>query len=111
MTRLSSYHKASPLSKIITASPSSTPHSLETMTEITIDKDETMVSFDVVSLFTVNKACAYIRTKLEHDPSLTEKTQLVNLGQKSWNDKRFVCAISVGSPLPPPPPFNVDVAL
>ena len=38
-----------------------------------------MVSFDVVSLFLaipVDKTCAYIRTKLEHDTSLTERTQL-----------------------------------
>ena len=49
------------------------------MTDITIDEDETMISFDVVSLFTaipVDKACAYIRTKLEHDTSLIERTQL-----------------------------------
>ena len=42
------------------------------MTDVTIDEDETMISFDVVSPFTaipVDKACAYIRTKLEHDTS------------------------------------------
>ena len=49
------------------------------MTDITIEEYETMVSFDVASLFTaipVDKACAYIRTKLEHDISLFERTQL-----------------------------------
>ena len=49
------------------------------MTDITIDADKTMVSLDVVSLFTaipVNKACTYIRTKLEHDTSLANRTQL-----------------------------------
>ena len=49
------------------------------MTDITIDADETMVSFDVVSLFTaipVDKVCTYIRTKLEHDTSLANRTQL-----------------------------------
>ena len=49
------------------------------MTDITIDEDEAMISFDVVSLFTaipVDKTCAYIRTKLEHDTSLADRTQL-----------------------------------
>ena len=49
------------------------------MTDVTIDEDETVISFDVVSLFTaipVDKACGYIRTKLEHDTSLIERTQL-----------------------------------
>ena len=38
-----------------------------------------MVSFDVVSLFTaipVDKACAYIKTKLINDNSLPDRTQL-----------------------------------
>ncbi len=46
---------------------------------ITIDDDESMISFDVVSLFTaipVDKACRYIRTKLENDPTLPDRTQL-----------------------------------
>ncbi len=45
---------------------------------ITID-DESMISFHVVSLFTaipVDKACRYIRTKLENDPTLPDRTQL-----------------------------------
>ena len=49
------------------------------ISDITIDEDEIMVSFDVVALFTaipVDKACAHIRTKLEHDTSLAERTQL-----------------------------------
>ena len=49
------------------------------MTDIIIDEDETMISFDVVSLFTVtpvDKACAYIRTMLEHHTFLIERTQL-----------------------------------
>ena len=44
-----------------------------------IDDDETMVSFDVVSLFTaipVQKTCHYIRTKLEQDDTLTLRTNL-----------------------------------
>ena len=42
-----------------------------------IDEDESMISFDVVSLFTaipVDKACKYIRTKLENDPTLPDRT-------------------------------------
>ena len=38
-----------------------------------------MISFDVVSLFTaipVDKACKYVRTKLENDPTLPDTTQL-----------------------------------
>ena len=49
------------------------------MTGVTIDADETMVSFDVVSLFTaipIDKACTYIKTKLKHDTSLANRTQL-----------------------------------
>ena len=44
-----------------------------------IDDDETMESFDVVSLFTaipVQKTCQYLRTKLEQDDSLTLRTKL-----------------------------------
>ena len=44
-----------------------------------ISDDEVMVSFDVVSLFTaipVNKACAYIRDKLNNDNALHFRTSL-----------------------------------
>ena len=44
-----------------------------------IDDDEIMISFDVVSLFTaipVQKTCQYIRTKLEQDDTLTLRTNL-----------------------------------
>ena len=49
------------------------------ISKITISEDETMVSFDVVSLFTaipVDKACTYIRTKLINDNTLSDRTQL-----------------------------------
>ena len=49
------------------------------ISKMTISKDETVVSFDVVSLFTaipVDKACTYIRTKLENDDTLSDRTQL-----------------------------------
>ena len=41
--------------------------------DVNIQDDETMVSFDAVSLFTAipaDKACDYIRKKLEDDSSL-----------------------------------------
>ena len=44
-----------------------------------ISDDEVMVSFDVVSLFTaipVNKACEYIRNKLNNDTTLHLRTSL-----------------------------------
>ena len=44
-----------------------------------IQDDETMISFDVVSLFTaipVDNTCIYIRKKLENDPSLHSRTNL-----------------------------------
>ena len=47
--------------------------------DVNIQDDETMVSFAVVSLFTaipVDKACDYIRKKLEDDSSLHSSTKL-----------------------------------
>ena len=44
-----------------------------------ISDDEVMVSFDVVSLFTaipVNKACDYIRDKLNNDSTLQSRISL-----------------------------------
>ena len=49
------------------------------MTDITIDEDETMISFDVVSLFTaipVDKACAYRET--------------LHPGRREWMRTRFI---------------------
>ena len=49
------------------------------ITDIKIDENEVLVSFDVVSLFTaipVDKACDYIKIKLEQDASLPSRTNL-----------------------------------
>ena len=49
------------------------------LSDIKIDDNEVLVSFDVVSLFTaipVDKACEYIKTKLEQDATLSSRTNL-----------------------------------
>jgi hypothetical protein len=52
---------------------------INNITDTSVDDDETMVSFDVVSLFTaspVDKACERIRRKLETDKSLQLRNKL-----------------------------------
>ena len=52
---------------------------IDKIVNTTIDEDEIMVSFDVVSLFTaipVEKACERIRTKRETDVTLPSRTKL-----------------------------------
>ena len=49
------------------------------LSDIKIDDNEVLVSFDVVSLFTaipVDNACEYIKTKLEKDATLSSRTNL-----------------------------------
>ena len=49
------------------------------MANLSINKDDVMVSFDVISLFTaipVTKACTYIKSKLQRDPTLPLRTNL-----------------------------------
>ena len=49
------------------------------LSDIKIDDSEVLVSFDVVSLFTaipVDKACEYIKKKLEQDATLSSRTNL-----------------------------------
>ena len=49
------------------------------LSDIKIDDNEVLVSFDVVSLFTaipVDKACEYIKKKLEQDATLSSRTNL-----------------------------------
>ena len=51
----------------------------EEISNVDIQDDEIMLSFDVVSLFTaipVDKACEYIRNKLPHDKLLSSRTNL-----------------------------------
>ena len=51
----------------------------EQVANMEISDDEVMVSFDVVSLFTaipVNKACDYIRDKLNNDSTLQSRISL-----------------------------------
>ncbi len=80
------YNTSSFLSHILSPIQNSNGHSVinstdfkNNITDITIDDDETMLSFDVVSLFTsipVDKACERIRTKLESDKNLQHRTKL-----------------------------------
>ena len=47
------------------------------MANLSINKDDMMVSFDIISLFTtipMTKACTYIKSKLQHDPTLPLQT-------------------------------------
>ena len=49
------------------------------LSDIEIDDNEVLVSFDVVSLFTtipVDKVCEYIKKKLERDATLSSKRNL-----------------------------------
>ena len=69
----------SPLQNQNGFSVTNSTHFRNDISKTTISEDETMVSFDVVSLFTaipVDKACAYIKTKLINDNSLPDRTQL-----------------------------------
>ena len=69
----------SPLQNQNGFSVTNSTHFRNNISKTTISEDETMVSFDVVSLFTaipVDKACAYIKTKLINDNSLPDRTPL-----------------------------------
>ncbi|KAL9958481.1 hypothetical protein ACROYT_G035498 [Oculina patagonica] len=88
------------------------------VSDIKIDENEVLVSFDVVSLFTaipVDKACIYIKNKLEQDASLSSRTNLdindiISLLQFTlsnnyfmFNDKIYkqVNGCAMGSPVSP----------
>ena len=56
-----------------------TPKFAEEISNVDIQDDEVMLSFDVVSLFTaipVDRACDYIRNKLLKDETLSSRTSL-----------------------------------
>ena len=75
-----------------------------------IAEDEVMVSFDVVSLFTaipVDKACDYIRKKLDEDTALHLRTKLntdeiLSLLEFTLSDNYFMFNDSVCQSLPRP---------
>ena len=46
------------------------------LSDIKIDDNEVLVSFDVLSLYTIDKACEYITKKLEQDATLSSRTNL-----------------------------------
>ena len=88
------------------------------LSDVEIDDDEVLVSFDVVSLFTaipVDKACEYIKTKIEQDATLSSRTNLdiddvIKLLQFTlsnnyfvFNDKIYkqVHGCAMGSPVSP----------
>ena len=57
------------------------------ISEVIVDEDETMLSFDVFSLFTsipVDKACEHVRKTLECDTTLHYRTKL-NVDVISYN--------------------------
>ena len=69
------------------------------LSDIEIDDSEVLVSFDVVSLFTaipVDKACKYIKKKLDQDATLSSRTNLdighrdITLLQFTFSNNYFV---------------------
>ena len=88
------------------------------LSDIEIDDNEVLVSFNLVSLFTaipVDKTCAYIKKKLEQDATLSSRTNLdidniTTLLQFTLSNNYFVCndriykqvhGCAMGSPVSP----------
>ncbi|XP_072171126.1 uncharacterized protein [Diadema setosum] len=93
-------------------------HFIDILSQTTIKPTDTLVSFDVESLFTsvpVNEACDIIKQRLTDDPSLSSRTQLtpqqihdllltcLNSTSFRWRDTHYKQqqGAAMGSPLSP----------
>ncbi|XP_071476521.1 uncharacterized protein [Diadema antillarum] len=93
-------------------------HFIDILSQTTINPTDTLVSFDVESLFTsvpVNEACDIIKQRLTDDPSLSSRTQLtpqqihdllltcLNSTSFRWRDTHYKQqqGAAMGSPLSP----------
>ena len=119
------YNTAKHLTKILQPLVGNTPHHVTNSSQfvkhiqhLTLQPNDIMVSFDVVSLFTnvpTGEACFIAKERLQHDPTLCDRTALspcqihdllltcVSSSSFRWRDKFFeqTAGTSMGSPLSP----------